>query len=307
MRGRDLPGSALGAELAIARAGSAARRGELDEAERLLRNLETTAGPNPTQLDLLARVHAQRGHFAEADECWARIQADDPENVEANAGRAQIADISAGRHRARPLLSAGRVLVIATAICLAGAGVAAWGATAGPVPSVEPLAVDSIEEQASKADALARQLADLQARRAETEVRTARAVDALAASLAFSGVRVTERPDGVQVVFDEGLFARSDRLTDSGAGMLAAVGKRLVGQDVSTTVVGHTVVVPGGPDSGGSVVALARALVAARELAESSGTPLATFELASADQAQALFPEPARNRTVTLLITPNLR
>ncbi len=52
------------------------------------------------------------------------------------------------------------------------------------------------------------------------------------------------------------------------------------------------------------MVALARALVAARQLAHASGRPLTGFALSSGDQTANPFPHPAANRTVTLLMTP---
>jgi serine/threonine protein kinase len=63
-----------------------------------------------------------------------------------------------------------------------------------------------------------------------------------------------------------------------------------------------------GPTSGGSMVAMARALVAARELAQSSGLPLTAFTLVSADQSDVPCPADAtRNRTVSLLINAPTR
>ena len=64
------------------------------------------------------------------------------------------------------------------------------------------------------------------------------------------------------------------------------------------------VAVPGGRTSGGSSVAHGRALRAAQQLADGSGLPLTAFTLVSADQADGPFPDAARNRTVSLLVTP---
>ncbi|PZS29312.1 MAG: hypothetical protein DLM59_13075 [Pseudonocardiales bacterium] len=118
------------------------------------------------------------------------------------------------------------------------------------------------------------------------------------------GLVVTPRAGGVRGVFDQGLFAGSDHLTPTGAALLARLGRRMAGRGLSVTVTGHVVAVPGGRTSGGSVVALARALVAAQVLARSSAMPLTPFTLLSADQTQGPFPDPARNRTVTLLVVP---
>ncbi|HEY6424867.1 MAG TPA: hypothetical protein VIY28_16830 [Pseudonocardiaceae bacterium] len=110
------------------------------------------------------------------------------------------------------------------------------------------------------------------------------------------------------MVFDQGLFLPdSDRLTPAGAAKLAELGVRLAGREVSITLVGHAVAVPGGPATGGSVVGQWRAAAAAQALADGSGLPLTAFTLVAADQAQGPFPDPARNRTVTLHIAPNVK
>ncbi|GAB3894639.1 hypothetical protein GCM10029964_073400 [Kibdelosporangium lantanae] len=83
------------------------------------------------------------------------------------------------------------------------------------------------------------------------------------------------------------------------------MGKLLHGKDVQVDVIGHGVAVNGGPQSGGSSVALARASVAAQALAQASDLPMTAFTVASADQSAVPHPgDEARNRTVSLLVTP---
>jgi type VI secretion system protein ImpK len=308
----DALAAALDAEFVVARARAASRRGDLDEAARLLRDLDATAAPSAAVLDLLARVHAQRGELAEADACWARVQAVDPDDADAAAGRALIAEIDSKRRRTRPVLHPARAVLLAAALAgVIAAGAVIWSGPINAAPPPDQLtaggpdAAARLQDEIRRADELERRVATLEAERDGSATRLADAVDALARDLAMPGVLLEKRPDAVRVVFEEGLFSRSDEITPAGAAMLSELGRRLAGMDVSTTVVGHAVAVPGGPASGGSVVALARALVAARELADASGVPLTSFTLVSADQAQGPFPDPARNRTVTLLVTPN--
>ncbi|MGW0374538.1 hypothetical protein ACWDZW_37810, partial [Streptomyces coeruleorubidus] len=62
--------------LLVSRARGLARAGEPDGALRLLREAESTeTGEHRDVLDLLARLHAQRGERAEAAECWQRVLA----------------------------------------------------------------------------------------------------------------------------------------------------------------------------------------------------------------------------------------
>jgi len=298
--------AALDVEFAVARARSAARRGHLDEAARLLRDLDATAASSRTALDLLARVHAQRGEFPEADACWVRVQAIDPDDADAAAGRQVIAEIESRRRRTRPVLHPGRVGLLAAALAgVVVVGTMIWLGPNDPAAPPDQPTATRLQDEIQRADELQRRLATLEATRAGSAARLADALDALAADLAMPGVLVEQRPDAVRVVFEEGLFTRSDDIAPAGEALLVELGSQLAGMDVSTTVVGHVVAVPGGRTSGGSVVALARALAAARELADAGGVPLTSFTLVSADQAQGPYPDPARNRTVTLLVAPN--
>jgi hypothetical protein len=281
-------------ELTVDRARTAARDGDLNRAARLLTELDDTDGLDPAGLDLLARVHGQRAEFAEADACWARIPDTDPA---AAAGRAAVARIEAGRRR-RPFWQPSRVLVVGVVAAGAvAAGGVVWARSlppAGPDPAVVAAQqqVHAMEQQAAAAHAS----------QAAAATSRARAVDQLAAALAMPGVRVVKQADAVEVLFDAGVFTYDDELSSTGATMLALMGVRL--RTGSVTVVGHAVPVAGGPQRGGSVLALARAVVAARELSRASGRPLTAFAVSTGDQAANPFPTAAANRTVTLLVTP---
>ncbi|MFD9870352.1 hypothetical protein ACFWWX_24440, partial [Streptomyces niveus] len=118
---------ALSLQLALSRAHSAARAGDLDLAARLLDELDGLDGPDAfsdratvlAALNLRAKVHAQRGELTEADACWSRVEAIAPGDPDAAAGRRTLAKIAAGRRHARPVVHTGRVAVVAAA--LAGA------------------------------------------------------------------------------------------------------------------------------------------------------------------------------------------
>ena len=282
------------ARLTLHRAREAARAGDLALAAQLLTDLDSVAA-----LDLKARVHAQRGEFAEADRCWAGVQEQDADNADAAAGRKTVGKILAGRRLARPLITAGRVTVVtSTVVCVLLAGGAAWLVVRTPPP------VANAVQQQSRADSLQQRLDAADAARAAAADRRLRDLNAIAAKLTMPGVVARRRADDVQILFDTGLFPNDVEISSSGAALLAEVGRRLAGLDVQTTVVGHSVALPGGPASGGSAIALERAEVAAQHLASSTGLPLTAFLLATGDQAQQPFPDAARNRTVTLVISP---
>jgi hypothetical protein len=285
--------SAVSHQLTLHRAHSAARAGDLDLAGRLLDSLD----PSVASLDLRARVHAQRGEFGAAEECWVRVLSLAPKDRDALAGRAALARIFEGG-RVRPRVHTGQVALVAAAVVvLALVGGVAWVSSSAPL-------VDSgrLQAETQRADSLQQKLSALEADRGSAVAARGRALDSIAAGLRMSGVVVERRADDVRVVFDAGVFPAGTEVTASGRDLLGAVGRRLAGMSVSTTVVGHAVAVAGGRVSGGSTVAFSRAQVAATYLA--AGGSLTDFKLASADQADGPFPDAARNRTVTLIVVP---
>ncbi|GAA2863853.1 hypothetical protein [Nonomuraea rubra] len=332
----------LRVRLVVNGARSAARAGDLDGAVRLLDELElpdlavratpdTSGTPGTSSaldadaaavvaaLDLRARVHAQRGELEEADRCWAAVQEVSPDDQGAEAGRRTIEEIRLGRRRSKPLLHTGWLGVAAAAVAVVAlaAGIvvlspdpAAQGqVAAGTAQPAGPAA--SRPGSSAEADALREHVAAVEARKAaESERKARQAADrkrelvVIARRLAMPGLIVQRRSQDVRVRFKTGLFPASADIGAAGPPLLRALGRRIAGMQVDTTVVGHAVPVPGGRTRGGSVVALGRALVAARYLAEGGRLPITAFTLVSADQSDNPFRDPRRNRTVTLLIAP---
>ncbi|WP_163506688.1 hypothetical protein [Fodinicola acaciae] len=277
-------------DLVLDRARTAARAGDLDRALQLLDG----ARLDNAGLDLLARVHAQRGDYDKADACW--IRAGEPETA---PGRAEIARIRAGRS-ARPFWQPGRVAVAGVvAAGLAVTGGVTW-VNSLPAAPPDPRVVAAQSQMRS----VQQQNAQEKAQKAAAAAALAAAVDRTAASLAVPGVQVLKHADWVEVRFTKGVFSYEDALTDEGTERLRQVGTKLRGLPAAVTVIGHAVPVAGGPQRGGSVLALARALVAARELARTSGRPLTAFVLTTGDQTANPFSTKAANRTVTLAVRP---
>jgi hypothetical protein len=288
--------TSMKAELALYQARAAVWTGDLAEAGRLLDELDTPR--SVAVLDLRARVHAQLGELDEADRCWGQVQElvrDDPDAAE---GRRTIERIRAGRSRARPVVTTGRVSVAAAALaCVVLAGGATW------LASSTPQGDDG--QQAARTQELERQLAAADSAQASVENRHKLALDNTAGLLAMPGVVVERRDGDVRVLFEAGLFsANGVTVSRDGSALLTELGLRLASLPVDTTIVGHAVAVAGGPATGGAGIALDRAQAAAERLAEGGGLPLTAFTLVSGDQADGPFPDAARNRTVTLLVTP---
>ncbi|MFE6029177.1 coiled-coil domain-containing protein [Streptomyces niveus] len=325
---------ALHLQLAVNRAHSAARAGDLELAARLLDELGELDGPGElgeagratvvAALNLRAKVHAQRGELPEADACWSRVEALAPDDPDAAAGRRTLAKIAAGRRHARPVVHTGRVAVIAGALAATVAGVALIGGAvklisgggddgggSGSVAEADT-GSERLREESRRADELKARLAAIEGDRTAGAEQRASALDEVAKQLAMPGVEIRRHAGDVQLVFRTGVFPYDSVIGPEGAEALTEIGRRLADLSaetpVETTVVGHSVAVPGGAPSGGSVVALNRARVAAQYLSQDSDLRLTDFRLVSADQRRGPFPATAanapRNRTVTLLITP---
>lgn len=325
---------ALHLQLAVNRAHSAARAGDLDLAARLLDELGELDGPGEpgepgeagratvvAALNLRAKVHAQRGELPEADACWSRVEALAPDDPDAAAGRRTLAKIAAGRRHARPVVHTGRVAVIAGVLAATVAGVALIGGAvkliggggggSGSVAEADT-GSERLSEESRRADELKARLAAIEGDRTADAEQRESALDEVAKQLAMPGVEIRRHAGDVQLVFGTGVFPYDSVIGPDGAEALTEIGRRLADLSaetpVETTVMGHSVAVPGGAPSGGSVVALNRARVAAQYLAQDSDLRLTDFRLVSADQRRGPFPATAanapRNRTVTLLITP---
>lgn len=300
----ESPHSALSRHLTLTQAHRAARAGDFDQAAHLLDELDAAGVATEASLDLRARIHAQQGNLGEADRNWGRVLLLNPDDRDAQAGRETIAQIRAGR-RPRPLISGGPAALVAAGLgtaLIAGFG---WLSTGERGPSPAPVtAPASVAAGPTEIQRLERQIATLEGERKAAADQRARDLDAIAAALTMPGVRVERRADDVRVVFNVGVFRDGTTLARHARQLLAEIGRRLATVRASTTVVGHSVVVAGGPTSGGSTVAYSRAQVAARHLAVGGGLPLTAFTLATADQSERVFPDAARNRTVTLLLRP---
>lgn len=303
----------------LTRAARAARAGRYAEAERLLAGLDG----DPAALDLRARIHAQRGELAEADACWAAVQAaltttGDPGPASAataataaTAARRRIAATHARRYRP----SAGRRWAVGAAV-LTVAGAVVAGVLLPRTETAEPPAPDP---------AVARDLAAVRAQEARVEskltelrsqldeaVRTRPRAPLTSADLAGPGVTVTPRDGALHVTFAEGLFGDDVTLTPSGQATLAALAERLRQAAVTgpLVVTGHTDDSPlpaGSPWADRVTLGFARAQRAAEVLAAAGPVPLPSFGLRSTGTANPPYPDDspadrARNNTVTLLI-----
>jgi hypothetical protein len=292
------------ADLAVAEAAALARAGDLAGARRLLSDVDS-----PAALDLLARVHAQSGDLDAAEACWTKMRdlpGGPPGDLPpAEAGLRTIAAIRAHRRLARPLARPSRVAAVA-AVIVAGAVAAGVVLLPPAVPARATTQDTSAVRESRRADQLAHQLAAGASASATANAQRHNTIAAITNRLTqppIPGLLVHGSSSTVEIMFSDGLFVSGERLTATGRERLRELGARLAGMPGSVTVIGQTVAVAGGPASGGSTVAMSRAIAAAQQLADASGRPLTAFTLASGDQADPPFPEPARDRTVIVRVS----
>jgi flagellar motor protein MotB len=279
----------------LARAAQLSRQGRYAEAHRVLDELGGHNSIDPDLLDLLARIHAQQGELAAADECWARAQQFGMDESGPREGRRLIAQIYARRYRRRAGRAVGAVAL--ALVMLIGAG------TAGGLVATKAVTGD-----------LARQVSSLQHQLDRVTLRPERTLQDLRTELAGSGLILRSQAGTLIVTFPAGLFPSGAVLSAEGQHALASLGARLsrFRGDVSFTVIGHTDDIPIAPNSrytDNADLSFARARVAAQELSAYSGLPLTQFAVTSSGAADPPFPNSTaesrtRNRTVVLWVRP---
>lgn len=290
----------------LATAAQLARQGRYAEAHRVLGELGGRDSNDLDLLDLLARVHAQQGELAAADECWARAQEFGADESGLREGRRLIAQIHARRYRRRT----GRVVgVMALAvILLVGSIVARSG------QSTDSALLSELRETQTAKDDLARQVGDLQTRLDQVTLQPERALRNIHGALAGSGLILRSESGVLVVTFPVGLFRDGAALSADGQRALADLGAHLsrFGGNMLFTVIGHTDDIPVSPNSryiDNMDLGFVRARVATQELSAYSRLPLNRFAVTSSGGADPPFPNSTaesrkQNRTVILWMRP---
>jgi flagellar motor protein MotB len=299
----------------VAEATQHARAGRYDSARRLL---DTAGGPDSDDvevLDLLARIHAQRGDLARADACWARVEQLDPDHAGAREGRRRIHATWAGR-RPRAGVAAGAAVV---GLLLAAGGAAA-GWTLAPRPADEHTTDPAVAQE------LARLRDEMGELRASVAAEPGGAASGAAAPEQAASDRLREIREAladprwtatldarsVVVTFRDPVFQAGGAETSAGGedALTGLAGRLRDLTDVEVTVVGHTsdtAPVPGSPYADNAEVGLARALAGAQVVSSGSGIPLSAVDVASAGDVDPPYPNTdeakrTRNQTVTVTL-----
>jgi flagellar motor protein MotB len=286
----------------LTRAVESARLGRYQQALTDLEELGGHGSDDPRVLDLLARVHAQQGELADADECWSRAFALDGSPAAAQ-GRRRIAALQAKRFRPR---TAGIAVLVVAVAGIGVVGVLLPRAPApAPVPGPDPAVLSGLSGVAAKQADLEREIAALGAK-----VDAAPKLgDQLVAALASGKFTVRRQGEALVVTFTDALFTRDARLTAAGRAALDEFAQQVkpFASKSSIAVTGHTDDRPVPRSFTNDVdLGFGRAQAAASELSAAAGISLAAISLRSAGAAEPPYStaSKARNNTVTVLITP---
>lgn len=294
---------------AIVDAAHAARHGDYATARTILDDLGGSESPDPTVLDLLARVYAQQGNLADAEICWRRSAQFGGDRAAADAGRHRIEELRKG---VRPQRNISRALVIGAfaGVVVVGAGVlgAVLTRPSAPQPAADPAAQRTIISLSQQVDQLRNQPDAVSAQRS-------RMLDQLTTALAGPLMTISRAGDQIHIRFKVPIFGEATKTSQGGGAALTDLGARLrpFGKAVTVTITGHTEALRVAADSGfasNDALGLARALTAATQLAASSGQPLSAFDLATAGTTNPPYSNAtpqgsALNHTITVDVRPN--
>jgi flagellar motor protein MotB len=293
-------------ELAVARAAELARSGDHTGA---LAALAAASGP-PTvgRLDLTARIHAQLGAYDTADDAWRQAAQLSGGRGAFQAERARLAAERSGRSRRG---STGRLWpLLAALLAMALAATLTVLVVRSPASQDEAMALADVRAQ--QADIM-RSIGELEADQQAQPPSAQEILAPVRADLSRPpGLDVRAEPGKFVVAFPDSPFGGAGaQLSPEGDAAQGELGRRLAPYTdrIAVRVVGHTdeaLPRPGGQFADNESLALARALAAARRLADATGQPLESIAVAAAGTDRAPFPNTSTraNRTVTIEIVP---
>jgi flagellar motor protein MotB len=306
-------------QLMLARAAELARAGHYLEAEKILSAAGDEKEYAPPVLDLLARVRAQQGHLAEAEQLWTRASRLDPLN---NAY--QMALRRAAALQQRPLRLR---LALPLAACLVfGAVVYFWwqqrqNAQQSQTASTQQAQQQQAQPQNSQSQVISTPVQPDSALRPTdaggSAVQTAAAVSPVENSINVPGVTQTKTAGVLHLSFDDGLFARGLILKPDARARLRQLGEQLKPYAATSAVeiVGMTDDLPLRRDSlypDNASLGIDRARIVYDFLRRTSGLEAQLFTIGGSGEQQTPHPNDtpanrARNRTVVLRISTRQR
>jgi flagellar motor protein MotB len=278
------------AQLVLARATVLARKGLYSASESLLKSLPDGDKARIPVLDLLARIHAQNGRFSDAEHMWKRIIEIDSANQDGLRGIRRVAKM-----RNRPTWLPSALVILATAVLAALMGTAIYVShyvrqrqLSARSQTGEGMIRDPKPDRASPGDS-----------------------GQILPNFMSQGVQVRKTAQGVEIVFEKGLFLHGIKFRPDGISDLSRLADQLrrSGAGMSLTLEGSSDDVPvhsGSRYSDNLALRLARSESVFREMVR-AGADADAFSFKSLSNAPFANDSPenrARNRTVIIFVSP---
>lgn len=288
-------------QLMFARATELARAGQYRDAERILSASGGEASSDAEALDLLARMRAQEGRLAEAENFWMRARQLEPDNAAYHDALRRVA--STQRRSAR------RQIALPLAICLV--------LTASLIGAFflwrnRPAA--SRQDEHAPAATTVVSPSPVEPSREPKATLTATSNSLPEMKINVAGLKSENASNALlRVTFNEGLFAQGLVLKSDSRRKLAELGLQLKPyvDKISIEITGITDDLPTPPGSrykDNAALGMERARVVYEHLRAGAGLGAHMFKIGSDGERQAPYPNDtpgnrARNRTVVLSIT----
>ena len=229
-----------------------ARSGQLNEAENAISGHSKRSGLDSKWLDLRARIFAQRGFTGEAEACWKRALALEPESKTYLLALQRLTKVQ--QNSARTLFTLPYALLVLSAVLVIGL-LSALNSRINTLQSETSERLTNVRQQVSgglTADdikPIANQQADLQHQltNLEQDMDTLISAQALLNTppeipINIDEVSVTRSGGELVITFQQGLFSSGSRLTDGARKTLSNLGRQLepYADKVALTIIGHT-------------------------------------------------------------------
>ncbi|HKR59282.1 MAG TPA: OmpA family protein [Pyrinomonadaceae bacterium] len=277
-------------KIEIARAADLAYRNHFEESETILAGVLRSDEQPHQALDLLARIRAHQGRFQEAQSLWNRAVVADPANQSYRLALTRISEINQRQIRSRvaPIfLVSGVGVVLLVALGYAAFRLAYQREVSNEIGDTNPRI-----ESSSKMDANG---------------------DGSPLKINIKSATVKSDVEGLNIVFDFGLFPRGTELSPKAMATLDSLGQQLrtVIDSNIINVQGHTSATrlrSTGKFQDNAALGLARAVAVIEYLRSSQQLPAKTFIATTSGETESPYPNDSRenrlrNQTVTIRIT----
>jgi type VI secretion system protein ImpK len=287
--GLDVLISTLTQEYVLSRASQLALERRYAEAEGLLVRVIQSDARMPSCYDLLARILAQQGKLADAEQLWTHAVQLEPDNAHYQAALKRISETRDHPSRRRNIIVALTVMVLLAGVGILGTAINSAiedRNTVRMIPTVKD-ATDSVHS--------------------DRDIRTSSSIPVVPS---LEGVLCDRIENGIAVKFTAGLFVEGTKLSPRARYLLTKISQYLkpLGESITVTVIGYTDEIPvrkrGRYRDNGSL-ALYRAATVVDQLCREGTLPITLFSTRSGGVRSGVGSRgstSAPNRTVEIFI-----